>query len=208
MRYDVDEVIRHLRLYKHDSSTYYRARASRPKTDAQRAARFIYLNKTCFNGLYRVNRQGHFNVPFGRHTQKLVVCDESQLRAASSVLRIATLKKGDFMVGIANATHGDTVYCDPPYTTAHEMNGFIEYNARVFSWDDQHRLADAAAAARDRGAFVAISNADHPSIRQLYVRNHGFIPISIERWSTMAASPSKRFPTRELLLVGELREDC
>jgi len=198
----VDHVIKHLRGLKHSEAEYYRIRKSRPRLATTRAARFIYLNKTCFNGLYRVNLRGEFNVPFGRHPSTLVVCNEDQLRAASAALQGTDITVRDFAETMRLAKRGDTVYCDPPYTVAHSNNGFVEYNAHVFSWIDQERLATAAADCVARGAHVYVSNADHPSIRRLY-EPLGFRIVTINRWTTMAGSSSKRFQSRELLLVGE-----
>jgi DNA adenine methylase len=201
VRDDVDKVIRHLRPLTNDAECYYRVRSSRPRSLAARAARFIYLNKTGFNGLFRVNLQGEFNVPFGKHSEKLVICDELQLRDASLTLHDTELSVKDFGRALARAREGDLVYLDPPYTTAHSNNGFIEYNARVFSWNDQRRLASIAERLARRGVRVAISNADHPSIVQLYQPTR-FSIVRISRWSTMAGNNNSRFPTTELIIVG------
>lgn len=98
VRSDVDAVIESLRHLPTDRESYYRVRASRPRLPHTRAARFIYLNKLAFNGLYRVNLRGEFNVPYGSHPEKHVVCDEDQLRNASETLTTATLTCGDFEV--------------------------------------------------------------------------------------------------------------
>jgi DNA adenine methylase len=144
VRDEVDSVIKALRPLKNNEDTYYAIRASKPRNAAMKAARFIYLNKTCFNGLYRVNTRGEFNVPFGRHGAQLVICDERQLRAASEALAATDFDSADFGATVRRARAGDLVYFDPPYTTAHTNNGFIEYNQRVFSWADQRRLARVA----------------------------------------------------------------
>lgn len=203
VRDSVDETIGFLHPMRHSKEDYYRIRGMRPRLSASRAARFIYLNKTCFNGLYRVNLKGEFNVPFGRHPETLVICDESQLRAASNALDNVRIEVTDFATPLAKAGEGDVVYCDPPYTVAHSNNGFVEYNAHVFSWADQERLAKSAAACVEAGAKVFVSNADHPSIRELYVPL-GFRIEPISRWTTMAGSSRKRFQSTELLLIGEV----
>jgi DNA adenine methylase len=202
VRDTVDDVISQLRRLERSEAAYYRIRSAKPRTRAGRAAQFIYLNKTCFNGLYRVNLNGQFNVPYGRHGPNLLVCDAEQLHRASAALRPASIEAQDFEAAIDSTGTGDLVYCDPPYTIAHAANGFVEYNARVFRWEDQRRLAAAVARAARRGARVAVSNADHPSIRDLYCRGYGFTPRVIRRWSTMAASAHRRFETHELLLLG------
>lgn len=200
VRDDVDAVIAALRPMKYDEATYYSVRASKPRKAATRAARFIYLNKTCFNGLYRVNTKGEFNVPFGRHTNVLV-CDELQLLAASEALAVTDLSVADFGLTARRAREGDLMYFDPPYTTAHTNNGFIEYNQRVFSWEDQRRLARVALGLVERGVLVAISNADHPSITALYESDR-FLINRIQRPSTMAGNSKHRFVATELLIVG------
>jgi DNA adenine methylase len=201
VRDDVERVISQLRRFPVTEDAYYQVRHSRRRNRFTRAARFIYLNKLCFNGLYRENMKGDFNVPFGRHPKNHLVCDVEQLRAASAVLQSAELMTGDFQDVVERATAGDVVYFDPPYITGHTNNGFVEYNADVFAWEDQARLARVAAELVARGASVAISNAVHPSITRLYRRHGVFRRIEIPRWSTMAGTPSKRYRTKEVLFV-------
>lgn len=201
VRADVEGVIDRLARMKYDENDYYRVRSSRPRTETGRAARFIYLNKTCFNGLYRVNKKGEFNVPFGEHGTSLVVCDAEQLRGAAKALHTARLRCLDFEATVSAARAGDLVYFDPPYTVAHTDNGFIEYNANVFAWDDQRRLARTAAQLASTGVHVAISNADHSSILRLY-EPRLFKFHRIARHSTIGATIDRRFPTTELVLVS------
>jgi DNA adenine methylase len=201
VRDNVDSVIKSLRNLKFGEDEYYRVRSSRPRESHTRAARFIYLNKSCFNGLYRVNLKGRFNVPFGSHPGNHVVCDVDQLRRASEALQGAELKTKDFEEVVTCAKVGDTVYFDPPYTTSHSNNGFIEYNARVFTWADQFRLAQLSLSLVKRGVNVAVSNAEHESIRSLYESPLFDIHL-LTRSSTMASSPKKRRMTSELLIVG------
>jgi DNA adenine methylase len=104
------------------------------------------------------------------------------------------------------ARAGDLVYLDPPYTLAHVNNGFIEYNARVFSWEDQRRLAVIARRLVSRGVRVAISNGDHPSITSLY-NGPAFTVTHVDRKSTVAGLPQHRFPTSELLIVGDVNQE-
>lgn len=203
VRDSVEDTITYLRPMRHSKDAYYRIRQSRPRLPATQAARFIYLNKTCFNGLYRVNLKGEFNVPFGRHPKTLVICNTQQLHDASRVLYGMHIDTKDFSEAMKRAGEGDVVYCDPPYTVAHSNNGFIEYNAQVFSWTDQERLATAASECVARGAKVYVSNADHPSIRSLY-EPLGFRVEPIKRWTTMAGSSAKRFKSTELLLIGDI----
>jgi DNA adenine methylase len=202
VRDEVDEVIRRMQRLKNNEDCYYAVRSSRPRTRPTRAARFIYLNKTCFNGLFRVNLRGEFNVPFGRHGAHHTVCDEDQLRSASRALQNAEFAVADFGRAMRRARARDLVYLDPPYTLAHVNNGFIEYNARVFSWEDQRRLASVARRLVNRGVRVAISNGDHPSITNLYDFPE-FTITRVDRWSTVAGGSGFRFPTSELMIVGD-----
>jgi DNA adenine methylase len=204
VRDDVEAVVIKLAGLPYSESDYYKIRAWRPTDLADRAARLIYLNKTCFNGLFRVNQRGEFNVPFGRHGPNVEICNELQLRAASAALKSAVFAVGDFEETLCSAQAGDFVYLDPPYTTAHASNGFIEYNAKVFSWADQRRLARVAEKLVDRGVSVVVSNADHSSIIDCYTRSDRFEPRRIQRWSTIASRATKRFQTTEVVLVGRM----
>lgn len=98
----------------------------------------------------------------------------------------------------------DIVYVDPPYITSHVENGFVEYNAKVFAWEDQKRLARVADDLAKKGVVVAVTNADHPSIRRLYPADR-FERIVLSRWSTMAAAANKRYATTEVLFLGGAR---
>lgn len=201
VRDNVKEVIALLTDMPYSKEFYYSTRTSRPKDALERAARFIYLNKTGFNGLYRENLRGDFNVPFGNHPSSIMVCNVGQLLAASEALAYAQIEFGDFASVASTARPGDIVYFDPPYTTAHTNNGFVEYNAKVFSWNDQRRLAAVSAELTERGVFVVVSNADHPSIEECYLATNALRSIRISRWSTIASRSSKRSRTTELLFV-------
>jgi DNA adenine methylase len=155
------------------------------------------LNRTCFNGLYRENLKGEFNVPIGTKTQ--VVLPEDKFEEASKLLACADLRSGDFEAVVAEATEGDLVFVDPPYTTAHNVNGFIKYNQKIFTWDDQKRLMDAIAGAKRRGAQIVLTNADHESIHALYA-DLG-TPMVVSRPSVIAGSVGSRRGTTETLFV-------
>ena len=143
VRNDMEGVIRLLSSYPHEADFYYRLRARVPRSPRTTAARLLYLNRTCWNGLYRVNREGKFNTPFGTFTNP-TICDRDRIRAAVKLLRRARLCAGDFGTIVSNAQPGDFVYFDPPYITGHRNNNFLRYNARLFSWSDQERLARCA----------------------------------------------------------------
>jgi len=191
-------VVRLLNMYQrnHSEEFYYKARDSKPRSLAGRAAKFIYLNRTCFNGLYRVNLNGDFNVPIG--TKSSVLLPEDDFAEAGLRLSKARLTTWDFERVINQALEGDFVFADPPYTVRHNLNGFIKYNEKLFSWADQERLHDALVRASERGAHVVMSNADHASIRELYADSQEM--HSVTRQSVMAASSEKRKVTTELLV--------
>lgn len=182
---------------QHTIGLYYRIRAMRPKGAVERAVRFLYLNRTCFNGIYRVNKNGDFNVPIG--SKDLVEYPEGFLQSVADCLSTVSLQVADFEDTINRAGKGDFVFVDPPYTVRHNKNNFTKYNARLFSWSDQLRLSSAIKKAASRGAEILLSNADHRSIRGLYREfgNHR----RIKRSSVLAAEALHRCETTELLIT-------
>ncbi|MBZ0235257.1 MAG: DNA adenine methylase [Deltaproteobacteria bacterium] len=171
---DVEGVIRRLAIHRdaHDEKHYYATRArwndaSVAWTQLDRAAAFIYLNRTCYNGLWRVNRSGGFNVPMGRYKNP-PICDAAGLRAASAVLARATILCADYRTAVADARPGDLVYFDPPYDPVTTTANFVSYTADAFGPDDQRALATLAHELADRGVAVVLSNSDTPFIRSLY----------------------------------------
>jgi DNA adenine methylase len=183
---------------RHCSAFYYKMRASKPKSEISRAARFLYLNRTCFNGIYRVNLRGQFNVPVGTKTQ--VAYENGYLKNIAATLKHAQILAADFEATVALAGSGDFLYVDPPYTVMHNSNNFVKYNDVLFSWADQQRLANATRQAAKRGAMVFVSNADHASVRALY-KGLGKQHI-IRRTSILAASPSARRSTTEIAITN------
>ncbi len=199
LRDGVDDLIEALRELPNSKADYYRIRASVPSEPAARAARTIYLVQLAFNGIYRVNsKTGLFNVPYGQHVGR-VVLHEDRLRAASLALRRARTRCGDFTTTTTDAAEGDVVYLDPPYTVAHNSNGFVRYNQHLFTWDDQVRLATWAEELVQRGCHVIVSNAYHRSIRELYPH---FLRKRIRRGSQMAADIALRRIVHEYVLIG------
>jgi DNA adenine methylase len=175
---DVAGVIRKLEHHRtaHSEEHYYATRTrwndrEQSWNTADRAATFIYLNKTCFNGLWRVNRSGAFNVPIGRYADP-PICVPDTLRAASTVLSRATLRVGDYRTAVADARRGDFLYFDPPYDPVTPTANFTSYTANVFGPDQQRELADTARALVARGCRVMLSNSDTPFIRSLYKDFH------------------------------------
>lgn len=182
----------------HSEEHYYAVRSDVPRGRYERAARFIYLNRTCWNGLYRVNQKGEFNVPKG--TKSTVLLETDDFKATSNALRNAELSTSDFEAQIAKASVGDTIFADPPYTVKHKFNGFVKYNEHIFAWKDQVRLADALVAAKRRGVRIFSTNADHESIRNLYSQHFDIIEVS--RFSSIAGAGDARGQYPELIITG------
>lgn len=191
------KLIAALRKKSNSAEDYYAVRASKPRTELSRAARFLYLTRLSFNGIHRVNLRGEFNVPYG-HKTHLRPVDSEQLETTSRALSAATLEVGDFEATTKRASKGDFVFFDPPYTVAHANNGFVKYNENIFSWADQVRLAKCARSLASRGCHVLVSNADHASVRSLY---KGIEHHVIKRHSVIAASSTHRRKITESLFV-------
>lgn len=198
IRDDHEKVFSLLKVHHlaHSKEYYYRVRSYKPRCEYRKAARFIYLNRTCWNGLYRVNLNGQFNVPIGTKSSVLMPTDDWP--TLSALLGSAQLACGDFADSIAQAEEGDLVFADPPYTVKHNLNGFIKYNDSLFSWNDQIRLRDAALSAKRRGARVIVTNAHHESIKDLYQQH--FHLESVSRASVLAGSAIHRGRYEELLI--------
>lgn len=191
---EVERILaRHQNL--HSADHYYEVRAEVPKCNVAAAARFLYLNRTCWNGLYRVNRKGEFNVPIG--TKQTVCLPTDDFKTVSRMLRGSELVCCDFEDTIERCGEGDYLFVDPPYTVKHNFNGFVKYNEKIFSWDDQVRLHDCLISAANRGASIVVTNADHPTIRDLY--EDDFVYSSIARHSVLSGKASGRKATTEAL---------
>ncbi|ROP77159.1 DNA adenine methylase [Stenotrophomonas rhizophila] len=184
---------RHQRL--HSAEHYYRVRAQQLRSPLTQAARFLYLNRTCWNGLYRVNRQGKFNVPIGSKTS--VVLESDDFSALSSAMKNVDFRTSDFEKAVDAAKSGDFVFIDPPYTVAHNNNGFVNYNESLFSWADQVRLRKAVDRAVSRGAKVLITNAAHQSIYSLY---QGYEQLRVSRAGVIAANGAARGSFNEVVI--------
>ncbi|TNJ54101.1 Dam family site-specific DNA-(adenine-N6)-methyltransferase [Paenibacillus hemerocallicola] len=185
----------------HSNDYYYLVRESIPHDQYEKAARLIYLNRTCFNGIYRVNLQGVFNVPKG--TKDSVILDSDNFEGISQLLTNTQIWNADFEFLINNANQDDLVFADPPYTVRHNQNGFIKYNENLFSWNDQLRLADALLRAKQRGAIVIATNANHQLLRELY-QERGFEINTVSRYSSISADPKKRNQYEEIIVHTNL----
>ncbi len=202
VRDDLDQVISALKSHRNEADYYYTIRAQDPAglSPAERAARLIYLNKTCYNGLYRENSKGEFNVPFGRYKNPKI-CDEVRLRAASAVLQGVDLRVADFSDAVETAVAGDFVYFDPPYVPLSATSNFTSYNKRGFGREDQERLAKTVAQLTERGAKVMLSNSSATLVYDLYGRSSYRI-IDIRARRNINSNASRRGPVKELLILN------
>ena len=198
---DPVSIIGALEDHIYEEKHYYDVRAQKPSSlnASARAARLIYLNRTCFNGLYRVNRKGEFNVPFGRY-ENPTICDRENLLAVSRVLRKATVAPGTDFEALVEAAHkGDVVYFDPPYVPVSETANFTGYSVGGFTDVEQVRLRDVAKALDARGVRVLLSNSDTPRVRALY---RGFRIEEVSAPRRVNSKGGKRGNVGELIITG------
>jgi DNA adenine methylase len=200
VRENVEGLISALKIHHNDRVYFYEVRAQQPTnlTPIQRAARFIFLNRTCYNGLYRVNRQGQFNVPFGKYTNP-TICDEKKLRLASSCLQQAHLNVADFEAILDIAEKGDLIYFDPPYEPLSPTSNFTSYTSHGFTSADQRRLAEAFHRLADRGCLLMLSNSSAPLIYELY---QGFHIHEINARRAINSKASGRGVIKELMITN------
>jgi DNA adenine methylase len=198
VRDDVGALIEALGDHRYDETHYYAVRDTDPARlgRVERAARTIFLNKTGFNGLYRVNRAGKFNVPFGRYA-KPAICDEANLRACSAALGDTEISTSDFERSASRAAAGDFVYFDPPYVPVSRTAAFTAYAPGGFGLDAQSRLATLFAKLAARGVDVLLSNSDVPEIRELYA---SFCIETIPASRVINCKAARRGPVNELLV--------
>jgi DNA adenine methylase len=188
-----------------DGETYYKVRAERVGSDIDRASRFIYLNRCCYGGLYRTNRRGEFNVPFGGGSRNPApLWEGNQLGNASKAMRDCdlNLRTADFAAALIAARHGDVCFLDPTYMAA-TRGPFDRYNPKLFTWDDQFRLRHAARAAAKRGAVVVMSNVDCPEIRQLYSDE---LAVPLTRSKAIGNAVRNSRSKHELLIIYDAPE--
>lgn len=169
VRDDVESLIESLKKHIYDKGYFLKVRAMNPAemSELDIASRFIYLNRTCFNGMYRVNSKGQFNVPFGRYKNP-VICDEGNLRAASRALKGAKILNVDYKSAVSEAKAGDFVYFDPPYYPISSTSSFTSYTKERFAEKEQVELRDTFTELSNRGCYVMLSNSDTAFIRNIY----------------------------------------
>jgi DNA adenine methylase len=206
---DVEPLIDRLRTYQDDHfgrndekrrEHFYEVRAldTATMTPVDRGARLVFLNKTCFNGLWRVNASGRFNVPFGKYTRPKIL-DVEVLRAAHEALSIAEVRLADFSEITKELRAGDFAYFDPPYVPVSKTANFTAYSS-PFGPEQQERLAEELAVLKKRGVNSMLSNAATDEMRALY-RQHGFLVGTIQAARAINSDPSKRGDVTELVVT-------
>jgi DNA adenine methylase len=198
----VEDVITLLSGYPHDKDFYYDLRSQDPwEMDApSRAARMIYLNKTGYNGLYRVNRRGKFNVPFGRYTLPKY-CDVDNLNAVSKTLQGVDIACASFEEVLKRAKPGDFVYFDPPYVPLSKTAHFTAYQSNGFSQDDQRKLRDVCVELTRRNVNVMLSNSDTGLVQTLYAVP-SFIFSKVQANRAINSNAKKRGKLTELIVTN------
>lgn len=212
VRDEVEPLIGELRRladeYLHSADrakVYYAVRAQVPLAPIDRAARMMFLNRTCYNGLYRVNRRGEFNVPHGRYANPRII-DETNLRACSAALQGVELRCEDFEAACERASRGDFVYLDPPYQPLSRTSSFTGYTAGAFGTREQERLRDCFERMTARGVAAVLSNSDHSCTRELY-SDRGYVIEEVTMSRAINSVPSKRTAIAELLVANASRPE-
>ena len=198
---DVSNVVKRLARYPHDRVFFEKMRQRDVEAmaqDAEAAAWLIYLNKTGYNGLYRVNSKNRFNVPFGDNKNPQI-CDEKNLRACAEALEGAQVHCEDFAKVLERAAPGDFVYFDPPYVPLSVTSYFTSYTSGGFDMDDQRRLRDVALALKQKGVHVLLSNSSAPAVHELYKK--GFTIHEVEANRNVNCKASGRGKITELLIT-------
>jgi DNA adenine methylase len=163
----------HEKNYQKDSESYYYSiRESNPRSEIEKTSRLIFLNKTCFNGLYRVNSKGKFNVPLGKYSNPNIV-NEENIRAVSHILQSSrtSIKCRDFEAVLRDAKKGDLIYFDPPYQPVSTTSNFTSYTTKDFTYDDLTRLAELCLKLDSRGCNVLLSNSDSQEVTDIFTKN-------------------------------------
>ena len=190
----------HSKNYHKDSTGYYyEVRNQEPKNQIEKVSRLLFLNKTCFNGLYRVNSKGKFNVPLGRYTNPNIVNKEN-LQVVSKTLQSGKIKIScrDFSSIIKDAKKGDFVYFDPPYQPVSDTANFTSYTHRDFTEDDLERLADLANQLNSKGCNVMLSNSNSKTVKKMFSSGWKIKEIKANR--AINSNSQKRTGHKEIII--------
>ena len=198
VRDNPEDVIEAIKMFGRGEEEYYRVRELDLNNNIEKAARFIYLNHTSYNGIYRVNKRGKYNVPYGKRDDW--VLDEDKIRNASKKLRNTNIQCGDFTCNKWKIKAGDLVFLDPPYTVSHNNNGFIEYNQTIFALKDQYRLSEFIDYIKRKDAYYVLTNAAHDSIKQIFEKNDRL--IELDRKSLIGGKNASRGKITEYIFTN------
>lgn len=199
----VDELIESLQKHIYNKEYYLKVRAEKVEdlSEIEVASRFIFLNHTGFNGLYRVNKSGQFNVPFGRYSNP-IICDEDNLRRVSDALRDTIITHQDYKNVLKTARGGDFIYFDPPYYPISTTSSFTSYTAEGFLEKEQAELRDTFVKLHERGCFVMLSNSDTPFINKLYSGLNGITINKITAGRAINSKGTGRGKITEVLITN------
>ncbi len=200
---DVESLIKSLKKHKHSKEHFLKVRAKNPEklSDLQRASRFIYLNRTAFNGMYRVNSKGEFNVPFGKYENPMI-CDEENLRKVSKALHNVKIKHQDYKELLKKVKKGDFVYFDPPYYPVSKTASFTAYTKDAFLDKEQKELRNTFVELHKRGCFAMLSNSDAPFINEIYSGIKGVKISKVQAGRAINSKASGRGKVSEVLVVN------
>ncbi|MDR6300669.1 DNA adenine methylase [Mesonia maritima] len=191
-------VIDNLKTFENTKEFYYHLREQELNNEYAKAARFIYLNQTSFNGIYRVNLKGKYNVPYGHRTKNFI--EEEKIYRLSERFLNSTIEWGDFEINKDYIQERDLVFLDPPYTVSHNKNGFIKYNQRLFSLEDQYRLSEYIDFIKNRNAYYILTNAAHEKVKEIF--HKGDKRFVKNRASLIGGNNSKRGIIEEYIFTN------
>ncbi len=199
VRDNVNDIIKLMETYQNTSEFYYEMRAHNSDSDITRASQFIYLNQTSFNGIYRVNLKGQYNVPYGNRKKHFL--DQDALLNASKKLKGVHLRSQHFYDSLKNIKQGDLVFLDPPYTITHNNNGFFKYNEKkgLFTENDQYQLAEFISQVKNIGAYYILTNAAHYRIKEIFNLD---TPIELTRACIIGGKDANRGNYNEYLFTN------
>ena len=197
----VESLENHSKNYhKNSTEYYYQVRKQEPKQQIEKVSRLIFLNRTCFNGLYRVNKKGQFNVPLGRYTNPNIVNKEN-LTAVNKILQSKTIKIScrGFEAVLGDTKKGDLIYFDPPYQPISSTANFTSYTHRDFTEDDLQRLVDLANQLNSKGCHVLLSNSNSKTVKDYFSEKHWFVS-EIKANRAINSNSKKRTGYKEIII--------
>jgi DNA adenine methylase len=200
IRDNLSLIIKILGTFENTEENYYQVRDNHNSEDkTYNAARFIFLNHTSYNGLYRVNKQGYYNVPYGY--KRTFNIDFENLKLVQSKLKQSVIYHRSFETIEEFINPGDTIFLDPPYTVSHNKNGFIKYNQKLFTLDDQVKLSKLVDKIIEKNAYYILTNGAHEAIKKIFLKNNSNM-IVLERQSLLGGKNAKRAKIEEYLFTN------